>query len=292
MKSVLTYSAIRNADCLRKYKLRQIDCLRPVARKKSLMIGGLYHYGREHGLLSMLDKLHTESHILSQTDMDKQSIMAATLTGMLMGASLAFQDTDLVREPEWLLPIINPDTGRQSKKFAIGGKADGLNEADGLVVEEKTTAKSVGESEIMRLPLDQQVLNEVACLQRARGITINKVYYRFIVKPFIRQKQTEAVAEYCERLVDDYQARPEFYFHEEVLLVDRARVLDWERNLWQIAQMLHFAYVRNGFYMNTSRCSEWGGCQYLPICRGDDTDGLYEVSEVNPELRKVSCEIA
>jgi len=293
-KMVLTYSNIRLADCPRKFKLRVIDGLVPIVKKRALALGYLVHYGRDKGLAAALDQIDYASAI-SSDEVDKMHIDEAILTGILSNADEVFKDNGNVeREPEWLLPVRNPDTLRHSRLFNIGGKADGIYEGNNVggnwwtVIEEKTTARSPGESDILKLDLDQQVMNEVACLQRARGILVDYVKYRYLLKPFIKQRKDESVEQYCTRIKQDYKDRPEFYFREEKLLIDQKQVREWERDLWHITQVLNFCYRNNHWYKNTSRCAEWGGCIYLPLCRGEDAERLYKKEPVNQELQEVA----
>lgn len=287
----LTYSMIRDFDCPHKFYERQILLRRPIAVKDSLFIGSLYHESREKGEEWALEKVR-KGMILSQADADKAAKLEALITGMLRGAALAFHDPpEVEREPEWLQPIINPDTGRTSKKFRTAGKADGYYiEGDtATIIEEKTKAGSVGEADISKLDLDAQVLNEVSNLQRARGVPISRVIYRYIIKPYIKQTKLETVVQFCERLEADYQERLDFYFHEFELLVDQTRVREWERDLWRIAHTIAYSTKHGLWYRNTSRCTEWGSCSFLPLCRGEDVEHLYEVATIaNPELTLVS----
>lgn len=282
----LTYSMIRDFDCPAKFYQRHVLLRRLIAVKESLRIGSLYHEGREKGLDHSLAEIRKGS-ILSQFDADKQAKDEAMITGMLKGAETAFDDIEVEREPEWLQPIVNPDTGRQSKKFRTAGKADGyyVEGNTAVIIEEKTKSGSPGEADISRLDLDAQVLNEVSNLQRSRGVPISRVIYRYIVKPYIKQTKNETVEQFCDRLEADYQTRLDFYFHEYDILVDQSRVRQWERDLWRIAHTIAYAHKHDLWYRNTSRCAEWGGCSYLPLCRGEDVDHLYETVTIpNPEL--------
>lgn len=283
----LTYSMIRDYDCPQKFNLRHVRLLRPIAVKEGRYVGSLYHEGREKGEGWAIDEIR-KGRILSQSDADKQAKDESLITGMLRGAALAFDDPpDVEREPEWLQPIVNPDTGRTSKKFCTAGKADGyfIDNCDrATIIEEKTTAQ-INPADIAKLDLDMQVLNEVSNLQRARGVSVAHVIYRFIRKPSIGQTQKETVEGFCTRLEADYQTRLDFYFHQYDILVDQSRVREWERDLWRIAHTIAYARKHDLWYRNTSRCAEWGGCSYLPLCRGEDAGHMYEVTTVaNPEL--------
>lgn len=284
---VLTYSMIRSYDCPKKFYYRHIKHLVPVVMPEALSIGRLYHGGREHGEEWALEEIR-KGKVLSQDQADAQAKTEALILGMLRGARLAFRDIEVEREPEWCHPIVNPDTGRRSRRYLSAGKADGITTANGhaTIIEEKTKGSSITESDVTKLSQDMQVLNEVANLQRARDVVIDRVYYRYIRKPTIRQRQNESVQEFCKRLEDDYQARPEFYFTEIEIVVDQERVTAWERDLWLIAHIIGYSHAHKLWYRNTSRCAEWGGCVYLPLCTGEDAAHMFTTEEPNPELSR------
>lgn len=292
-KVVLSNSLISTFDCPKKFYFRAVKGLVPLVKREPLYLGGLYHLGREKGE-SAVDVEISKVNPQDQAEADRQYVLYSTIIGMIKGAAIAFQDSSdpIIKEPEWLLPILNPLTGKASRKYMIGGRADSLIRNPGdpedncwTVVEEKTRGKQVTESDILKLPLDRQLNNEIMCLERARNIRITNARYRYVVKPFIRQTKNENVAQYCERLIADYQERTDFYFHEEELLVDREQVRAWGHDLWNFVHMIDFCRKNNYWHRNTSRCGEWAGCEYLPLCRGDeDVSHLYKVTGHNEEL--------
>lgn len=289
---VLTYSSSsRYQNCPREYYHRYIMHLKSKIKREPLFIGSLFHLGLEHGLEKAVEEIR-KAQPLDQKEADRLMVIEAIIVGALKGYASVFasEPEGTEREPEFLLSLVNPDTGRNSRKFRLGGKADWLYQLNGSWVlgEAKTRGAQIGAADISKLDLDQQVLNAVAGLQRARGITIGKVEYRYILKPMIRQRKDETIDQYCERIVTDYQERPDFYFHQETIYVDQARVTEWERDLWRIAQQINWSLKHDWWFRNTSRCAEWSGCGYLPLCRGEDVEGLYEVSEPNPELQEVA----
>lgn len=290
---VITFTKARTyQECPEKFHHREIELLHPRVKREAQVFGGNLHRALEIGEDKAIAEIREASHPMSQTEADKQAVTEAMISGACRGLKMKFgpEPAGIEREPEFLLPLINPDTGRLSQKFMLGGKADWIYQ-DGrtwTLGEAKTRGTHLTNADIAKLDLDQQVLNEVAGLQTARGITVAKVEYLYIFKPSIRQKQTETVDQYCARIIEDYQERPDFYFHQETIYIDQARVTTWERDLWRIVQAINWSVKRDWWYRNTSRCAEWSGCEYLPLCRGDDVTGLYEIGESSPELQEVA----
>lgn len=205
------------------------------------------------------------------------------------------------REFEFKVRLRNPWTGRYSNTYDLLGYADGLIDpwhgaADlGVepehptfeIVENKLTDRLMPAS-VKRLPLDRQIALERYGVWRATGRPVERVHYRFVLKPSIKQRggrkkdksDAESIGEFCERVEADYEKRPEFYARpQDPVLINTDRdLLRVEADLWKWAHKLRGALAFNYFDRDTSHCSDFGGCQFLPICTGDpDAPTLYRV---------------
>lgn len=276
-------------DCPCKFKLAIVERLRPVVEKESLVVGRAFHLYREKGWEAVED-IFNNLHPSTQEDSDRMEVNMAILKGM---TKVVPDEPNVEREPEWLNPLINPATGFKSLTFNLGGKGDGLikteaygGDDDYVLIEEKTRGGSIGKSDIDKLSIDAQVLNAIVNIEDSRGIRVVEVWYRYVRKPSIRQKKDETLDHFCERVVEDYIERPDFYWHEERLTFPRNQIEGFRENLWEIGKALLWTRRKGLWYKNSSRCAEWGGCPYLPMCRGEDTTGLYRQVEVNPELQE------
>lgn len=207
------------------------------------------------------------------------------------------------REFEYRVRLRSPWTGAYSDTYDLLGYADGLIDpvahlGGGLmggsleVVENKLVGR-VERAKVLALPLDRQLALERYGIWRATGRPVTKVYYRWVKKPSIKQREgrkkdksdAETVEQFCQRIAEDYEARPEFYVHhEDPSFVTTKDLLRIEAELWELAHDLR-GYMRHpsdgrrrAFPRDTSRCSEYGGCQFVPICTGDaDALNLYHV---------------
>jgi hypothetical protein len=189
------------------------------------------------------------------------------------------------REFEYRVRLRNPWTGHYSQTFDLLGYADGVTDAGAYweLIENKFVGR-IDAVTIRKLKLDRQV--SLACygLWRATGKPVRVVRYRFVKKPSIKpwkatkNKPAETTDEFIERLTADYEKRTDFYSHPEDLFRDEADLLRMEQELWVWADELRAARRRDLFPRNTSHCSDYGGCQFIPLCVGDpDARSLYRV---------------
>jgi hypothetical protein len=213
------------------------------------------------------------------------------------------------REFEFLVRLRNPWTGHYSRTFDLLGYADGLEGLEpaasyagfdiytseqvppGEIVPVRNTSdiplaltenKLVGQvSKVMvqRLPLDRQLQLLRYGVWRATGRTVSTVNFRWIKKPSIKQRQKETIEEFCDRIAEDYETRPDFYAYEPpASYITAADLLRIECELWTWAEQLRQLRRQRIYDRNTSACSDYGGCKYIPICSGDpDADSLYRI---------------
>jgi hypothetical protein len=198
------------------------------------------------------------------------------------------------REFEYRVRLRNPWTGHYSLTFDLQGFADGLIDSYALrpgddplldaipskalleLVENKLVGR-IDQITVQRLPLDRQLQLARYGIWRATGRTVNKVHYRWVKKPSIKQRQGETVGEFTDRLAADYEAREDFYSYEPPpSYITAADLLRIEAELWTWAEQLRALRRQRIYDRNTASCSDYGGCKYVPICSGDpDAEHLY-----------------
>lgn len=274
-------------NCPKMFQYRILDKLTPKYKTEARGIGTAFHRGVETG--SICEALYTFDGIFpnSQEEQDALDIKRATVQAMVEGYFEAFERFENIEsEIEFDLPIINPRTNKPSKSFTLAGKVDGLVKIGGKYwLLELKTAGQINSTYIDKLMIDSQITTYFYALQRHKNINLSGVIYRIVKKPSIRQTKKETVQQYCERLIEDYKFRPDFYFFEEKLYRSNEDMKLYERELWMFTQYLLQCNREGLWYRNTSRCADWGKCDYLPLCTGQlDAMDLYEVREPNEEL--------
>ena len=292
---VLTHSSIQTfKNCRRAWYARNVLKLVRTKKKQSRQLGSAFHRGLQTRDVAAALKLYDGVYPADQAEADIIEIDKATVAAMLNGYFLRWPDEPLDgvpcvrREIKFEVPIVNPQTGALSRSFRFAGKVDGVKTTPrGLFLVEDKTAGKLERSYIDRLPLDHQVTAYIHGLQRHYHHTqITGVSYRIIRKPSIRPRQNESVQQFCDRLTRDYRERPDFYFVDEGLFRAESDLKEFEAELWQVTQDILTCRRRGLWYRNTSRCSEYGGCEYLLLCLGQDPEGLYVREEPNSELKE------
>jgi hypothetical protein len=183
------------------------------------------------------------------------------------------------REFEFLVRLRNPWTGHYSRTFDLLGYADALTDAgDFYALTENKLVGQVSKVMVQRLPLDRQLALLRYGVWRATGRPVNVVHFRWIKKPSIKQRQKETIEEFCDRIAEDYETRPDFYAYEPpASYITAADLLRIECELWTWAEQLRQLRRQRIYDRNTSACSDYGGCKYVPVCSGDpDALSLYE----------------
>lgn len=276
-------------NCRRRWYYRNVKQLVPRYTGEARGIGYAVHKGIELGDVEAGVAALGDRPIFDQQDYDEFELARTTVRAMLTGYFRHFDPLPNYRpEQKFDLPIINPATKRPSRTFRLAGRVDGLCTIDGqeFLVEYKTVSQ-LGPAQIELLPMDAQITTYIYALQRSLGIRIAGVVYRFLRKPSIRQRQGETGAQFRERLTNDYLERPDWYFREELVYRSQDDLARYEQELWDLTQDMLHARRHGLYYRNPARCYDYGGCDYIPLCRGDhDAQVLFYEEPPNSELRE------
>lgn len=287
---LLTYSRLRlRLNCPFAEHLRYDQHLAPKAFSAARLLGSAVHKGLETDSIPKAMAVFDSALPVTQEQQNDLDMDKAVCRAMLEEAREAFAPLPgLMPEQQFRLPIRNPATGAISRSYLLAGKVDGICtlEDETWLVEYKT-ASTVDRQYIARLRLDGQVTTYLYAMERVLQRPIAGVIYRIIRKPSIRQTQKETFEAYCNRLEADYRARPDFYFVEERLYRSREDMTLFEVELWDMTQRMLWERKKDIHHRNTARCTDFGTCEYMPICLQEaGWEGLYEYKEANEELRE------
>jgi hypothetical protein len=260
-------------SCQEKFRWKYVERLEPAVKSAPLTMGAAFAHATETGdpqagydmLVEERDALAIEyggnPWIVVPTDQDAQ--LQATI---VLAASTAYLErfgTRARREVEYRQRIRNPITGYPSRSFDVMARVDGI---DGdVLIEDKLVSKVEAATE-RTLLLDRQTTLGRYLHWRCTGETIREVRYRKTRKPQIKQRQNESFDAYCERIIDDYATRPEFYIFEWVLFRDSDDFLRLEHELWAWCEQIRAASRAGVFPRNSAACLDYGGCELLPLC--------------------------
>lgn len=230
-------------SCRRMFELKYIENLYPVQKSEAFERGSNYH-----------DKV--ESILRSgsfEVDEPKSSAMATAFQKYI------YPQLAPIAEEEWF--DYKTEFGDE-----VIGRVDARN-ADGALIEHKTTSMAIDEAYWYGVQTDEQLLTYM----NAYGV--RKAYYTVCKSPTIRQKANETDEEFYARCCAWYDDDPESkivmreVYHTEDEINDFAR----EQAL-TIREMDNC----NLFYRNRSYCNKWGKmCEYAPICEHYDREQEY-----------------
>lgn len=246
------------------------------------------------------DRAQDEGAVADQEDADDLEVEQAKMHEVVK-AYIGRYGLKARREVEFYRSLLNPE-GRRTRTFSLGGKIDGMEIVGtkvARIVEDKLVG-SVQQAMIQRLPLDAQSSEYVDALME-KGWSA-EVAYRHTRWPGINPTKAKVLKtmthpaetrqQFQERLAADIVERGAFYFDEQILVFPAVHLEDYRNGRWGVARMIQDARIRAkhhgpeaGFPMNPSRCWEYGGCEFIPLCCKDEgAADLYVVDVDNPEL--------
>ncbi|MGE5623813.1 MAG: PD-(D/E)XK nuclease family protein [Methanocella sp.] len=278
-------------NCRRAYQYRFERCMVPKQVNMPRLVGSAVHKGLETGDIDEAMALFGGVYPSSQEEQDALDTDMAIARAILEGYAAYFAPIPNLRpEVTFELPIINPATKAHSKKFVLAGKADGIaKQHGGYWLVEYKTAGQIDKDYVDKLSLDSQITTYSYALSRVLGAPIVGTIYRVMRKPSIRRTAKETARQFQDRLIRDYQERPEFYFHEFTLYRDQEDLEIYEHELWQLTQDILQCRLTGRWYKNTSRCADWGKCAYMPLCLGHECEGLYVSQDPDIELKEAEA---
>lgn len=250
----------------------------------------------------IVGELYSEKHPSSTEEQRELDIEQVKLIEIAHAYILAY-GIDRRREIVFDRSLINPLTNRPMRAFRSAGKIDGvipLGNKHAKIIEDKFV-QQIQRVMIDKLPLDDQITEYVDALA-GEGWTA-EVEYRHTRYPGINPEKPksyktkpdypgESLEEFGSRLRADIQERHDFYFDVQHLMFSTEHLEEYRLHRWMVAkEILERRIVAKklgaaAWYKNPSKCHEYGGCQYIPLCTMiEGAEAMYEVSTVeNPEL--------
>jgi hypothetical protein len=310
LSRLLTKSRLADArTCQRLHHMKYGLGYRPKARARALDFGIL----TGEGLDGIWGAKRFGIPELPPEASDEERYERGKLWAMLLGYQIRWQAEDQEKyevlgcEVEFRCPLINPETGRKSETWELGGKLDKLVReratGDVWIVEHKTSGEdiSAGSSYWARLRMDTQVsIYHVGgnSVLRGRGLkgSVVGVVYDVLGKPKLRPLEVNTRRERAES-PDEYEARcvaaiaesPDRYYRRAPVIRLEGELDDALVDIWDQSKQMREAELANRAPRNPEACNRWGRmCEFFPVCAGEATlqdETLYRLgSNVHPEL--------
>jgi ATP-dependent helicase/DNAse subunit B len=220
-------------------------------------------------------------------------------------------------ELEFVMPLVNPETGKPSRTFIMAGKIDAIALIEGQlwVVEHKTTIDNIeaGGDYWKRLRIDSQVstyYNAVLQLfpeNRVAGCLYD-VIQRPLNKPFLatppdkrkynkktgeiyknQHEADETPKEFGQRIRASIVENPSRYFQRGKVVRLDEEIEAYQHELWLEAKHLRAVQLSGHHLRNPDSCIQYGRtCEFFDVCTGvaslDDPTRFGKKDLTFPEL--------
>lgn len=226
--------------CRRKYELRYLEELEPVAKAQALTDGTNYHAG--------IEAFYKDGEIICDMNEPKISAMVWAYAHYIAEQNPELAEVETAEK--WFeYPL--------TKKHSIVGRNDAIAK-NGMAVEHKTTSNDVDDEYVYNLQWDEQILTYML----ATGI--NEMLYTVIKKPTIRQKQNETAEEFYERCKEWYSTDTDLKMRVIKVTRSHEEIEEHRKNLIVLADEIE---NQKHFYRNPTACTCYNRrCEYAPIC--------------------------
>jgi hypothetical protein len=311
IKILLTYSNTSLfQSCRWKYWVRQVKCLVPRHKELVFSFGQAYHSGIEtyyKEAKSPLDdaallKSHQAADELLQlnkaTDFD--NAVPIKVKSMIRGFARSFANSPYEitnQEMQFLVKLDDaPDFEIDGVKyeFWISGKIDAEMKhrpTGGLYLGEWKTCTSFDDY-MCKIRQDNQPWQYILGYFLQNRVRPSGVVYRLAKKTMIRQKKSETVDEFFDRIATEYNDNVAEYFKEEVVPFDAKRADRHFNHLYDIAKEMKFAFQNDIWTRSHGSCFNYNKpCPYMSICKTDSendfnmiADAYFGVKPPNEEL--------
>ena len=203
MSNLLTTSRLKAARaCARLHHIQSVECVRPAVEPEPLRFGTLIHAALEAWWTAPTaeDRLPAA---LSALAVEAEPYDRAKAEALMIGYDARWGDDAaeaLAIEVQFDAPLVNPETGRPSRTWRLGGKIDGIirDPVTGavLIMEHKTATGDIapGSDYWRRLRMDTQVSTYYLGAE-ALGYAVEGCMYDVIGKPALRPSQVPLVDE-------------------------------------------------------------------------------------------------
>lgn len=316
-RQILTYSSLSDwLNCRRKsfYRVKR-KLVRP-GRNITLDFGSVIHAGVEqwHSSYSF-DKVQksVDTYLIKNgMGYDDTLELVTKVRAMLEGYTFAYpNDQQQYKVIGAEIPFYIRLPSQWQSKYAYAGKIDGLWQdilTGKYYILENKTAATIDGNYLAKLWNNWQNILYATFFEQCYNIPIAGVIYNILAKNKLEMKGGESDYEWQERVANAKQPKRlkrkmaeteiEFYYrlmafhnnaenyHREEILIDSAKRLEVEEELYTIIGEYDRCNSENLWYCNRARCYDfYRACPYAPLCeQSGDTSMLEELLFVHEEL--------
>jgi hypothetical protein len=263
-------------SCQKKYYWKYVQHLKPVTRDTALSLGAILHEAFDFFYKGASDQ-ETYQYIADRfaeelkkeevADQEDLIISKYTALGMWLNYPHKQKEYDIIASEE-------------SFKVNLFEGVDFIGKVDGRIQqfnnwwvrEVKTTGQSLRQFQ-GRCQTSSQGTGYVFGL--TPKYDIKGIMYEYIRKPILRKGVKETADDFGRRIMDDYKARPKFYFSRYPSYRTAVDLKLFKEDMAHLAQDILEKDKRGIYYRNPDQCWSFGQeCPFLKICFAEEPDPL------------------
>ncbi len=328
LSNLLTASRLKTARrCKRKHQLEYEMGFKTVTDFEELFFGDCVHKGLEAWWLAVKagNPNRLEDALLALAGLTMDPFDRARAEVMLTGYEVRWgaeaDDFEVLGvECRFHADLVNPESGRSSRSWKLGGKLDVVvrRRSTGrlIVIEHKTSGEDItpGGTYHRRLRMDAQVSVYFDGAAAAFDQAVDECLYDVLGKPRLKplkatppekrkikkdgtpyadtRLEDETPLEFKLRCTEAMGEAPEKYFQRFVVVRLEDDLDDSRTDSWQVGQELNEARRLNRWPRNPEACEQYGRmCAFFDVCCRsaslDDPRLFLRRTNVHPELEGV-----
>lgn len=268
-------------QCPMLYKYKYIDKLVPLdADNKNLSMGKAFHYGVEkQSSEEALKMMESDTFFMSEETETLKVVVCAMVDAFLQKYP---ESKTWIHEQTMTYKLLEEST--EDDFIMI---IDGLEEhEDGYYIIELKTASMVNDAYIKKLDFIDQPNRYYYVAEKLLNKPILGIKYYVVKKPLLRQKQSETIEQYRQRLVDRIMEDDSTFKFE---LFRRPEEI--EECIEDTKYDMRLINATTRYTKNLCGCSSFGTCPYIDLCRGvNDAELLFTRKEDENVTREQESE--
>ena len=242
----ITYSLLCKFDeCPERFRKRVVEGWSETGLQDALEFGNAFHdcmenieeLPPEQTTVAYQKRRFTEGALQSHQREEFEKLMAM-VEGAVHGHTRYWLKDNktmnwVAREHQFDLPY-----ELDGKVIRLRGKIDGIyretKDSNRLWVFESKTKSEIDQEGLHRtLRQDLQTMMYCLAVSAMFNEDVSGVLYNVIRRPSIRPRKDESLAQFAVRVKEDYQTRPEFYFHRWEVLLEKNDLELWRTRMFE-----------------------------------------------------------
>ena len=306
----VTPSLLRTFACCKEhFRLQYVEGYSSTGVNEALEFGSIVHYLLEYvykendpqptrGMLdnlleeyntNRLEELNLDKGFVNPQEHEKLEKLYAVALEVVQQYFCHYDETE--DELEFLATEQEFDFYDDDLQIRMRGKIDGVLQGANntlTIFDTKTKSRIDINNLCLKLPKDLQMMFYARAVEKIYEQKVRKVIYNLIQRPQQRQKKTENLKAYCNRICGEIQEEPTNYFKRIEMDLELSDFKRFEKEqlkpiLWDLKEWV----MGGNHYFNPDALEMYGKpSRFFNAILADNFEGLVKRKKVFPELER------